>query len=285
MGLFGFGKKKEAGKGTKKEAIKECGMKENEDQSEVIPESELLTGMAEQLGYPYRPLPMNLTPEQLMEVYKEALERGKKEGFTPVLIPEDDILEEYFGILKDEEEYSVKTALEQIGDNGREILKERLKELIESEEELEALEGEFPVEPAGREADEELTSHSEFISLFEPGGEKMLPAILVEVPTGNPWEVAAYVPFGGWNECPAPEEMAAICKYWYEKYAAVPAVITHDTLEMLLPESVKREEAMELAKEHYSFCNDRVDQCTSTGTLGEVADSLWRSRVWYFWWD
>ena len=109
--------------------------------------------------------------------------------------------------------------------------------------------------------------------------------VLLEVPTDKPWEVVVYVPFGGWNECPAPDDMAAICKYWYEKYMAVPAVITHDTLEFILPEPISKDEAMEVAQEHYAFCNDRLDQCTQSGTLGEVADSLWQSKVWFFWWD
>lgn len=39
------------------------------------------------------------------------------------------------------------------------------------------------------------------------------------------------------------------------------------------------------AKEHWAFCPDRVDQCTVTGTLGEVADCLRKSSVWYFCWD
>ncbi len=28
----------------------------------------------------------------------------------------------------------------------------------------------------------------------------------------------------GWNECPDPVDMIAVCKYWYEKFGAVPAV-------------------------------------------------------------
>lgn len=272
MGLFGFGKKKEE---IKEDRTKKENKKENEKEIVDVSMSELLTGMAEKLGYPYQILSANLTPSQLMEVYKEALKRGEKEGFTPVLVPEDDILEEYFEILRDEEEYSVGSVLKNIGDNGKEILEKRLKELMEPEE----LDEEFIGELVGGKADDE------FVSLFELGGEDMMPTLLVEVPTKNPWEVVAYVPFGGWNECPDPEEMATICKYWHEKYTAIPAAITHDTLEFFLPDPVKKTEVMELAKEHYAFCNDRVDQCTDTGTFGEVADSLWQSHVWYFWWD
>ena len=38
---------------------------------------------------------------------------------------------------------------------------------------------------------------------------------------------------GGYNECPFPAEQVAVAKYWYEKYGAVPAVITHETIVFL----------------------------------------------------
>ena len=54
-----------------------------------------------------------------------------------------------------------------------------------------------------------------------------------------------YVPFGNWNDCPDTETLMVVCKYWYEKYGAVPAVITSDQLECYVKtpvgmESVKR---------------------------------------------
>lgn len=89
---------------------------------------------------------------------------------------------------------------------------------------------------------------------------------------------------GGWNECPAAEDMMAVCRYWYETYNAMPAVITHDTLEFVVAKTVEtEEEAWKLAKEHFAFCPDRVDQGTASGTLGEVADCIRKSKIWYFW--
>ena len=79
--------------------------------------------------------------------------------------------------------------------------------------------------------------------------------------------------------------MISVCKYWYEKYGAIPVTISHDTLEFSVPECIKEDEAIELAKEHYAFTPDRVDQCTRSGSLKEVAESLKVSKFWYFWWD
>lgn len=98
----------------------------------------------------------------------------------------------------------------------------------------------------------------------------------------NPWEIFAYLPFGGWNSCPGTEELMAVARYWFEQYGAAPAALTHDELEFLLPAPVPQERAMELAAEQYAFCPD-LDQ-DGMGP-GQLARSLPRSRAWYFWWD
>ncbi len=106
--------------------------------------------------------------------------------------------------------------------------------------------------------------------------------ILAYIPTTKPFEVFAWVPFGGWNECPSAEDMISISRYWYLKHNAIPAVISHDTLEFLCaPLDIKS--AMETAVEHYAVCPDNVDQ--GIGTVAALADSLTKSTVWWFWWD
>ena len=80
------------------------------------------------------------------------------------------------------------------------------------------------------------------------------PLILAKIPVKNSWEIFAYLPFGGWNECPNTPELMAVAKYWFEKYGAVPAAMSHDELEFLLPTPVSQEQAMENAAEQYGFC-------------------------------
>ena len=109
--------------------------------------------------------------------------------------------------------------------------------------------------------------------------------LLLEIPVKHPFEIIGYLPMGGWNECPAPEEMIAVCKYWYEKYKAVPAVFTHDVMEFYAPYQLNHVDSIEAAKEHYAFCPDRIDQGTRTYKVSELAAGLEQSDVWYFWWD
>ena len=111
------------------------------------------------------------------------------------------------------------------------------------------------------------------------------PLILAKIPVKNPWEIFAYLPFGNWNDCPDTPQLMAAAKYWFEQHGAVPAAMSHDELEFLLPAPVPKEKAMEVALEQYGFCPDIVDQEPEDATVGALADVLWQSIVWYFWWD
>ena len=107
---------------------------------------------------------------------------------------------------------------------------------------------------------------------------------LVKVPTKNPYEVLGYFGMGGYNDCPLPAEQVAVAKYWYEKYGAVPAVITYDEIEFYVENPIQTlEEAKKLAVEHYAFCYDIVEQCY--GTFERLVDGLYKNIQWYFWWD
>ncbi|MCI8428484.1 MAG: DUF4253 domain-containing protein [Lachnospira sp.] len=212
--------------------------------------------------------------EEVLKAYCEALERGKKEGFTPVILADDEDLNLWFDNVQD---YSKEEELAKELGNGKEILEERFKEYTEdiSEDWINEVSNEnWADEFDGDGSINEFT----FLDVKE--------IVLFEVPTKNPWEVIAWFPMGGWNECPWVDDMMAISHYWYEKYHAFPAVITRDVLQYFVENPVDNEkEALELAKEHYAFCTDRLDQGTASGTINEVADSLIDSKVWFFWWD
>ena len=231
-----------------------------------------------QLGYPYQIFSTESTYEEVMDAYEKAVLQGQLEGYTPVLVPADTVLEEYFGILKDDG-YVLEDILKTELESGEELLKKRFKEYTDDEADgfdMEEFIGEFDGGPM------EVDSYTAFQDYRTRG---ITETILFKVPTTKPWELAAYVPFGGWNECPGVEEMMAICKYWFEKYGAVPVTISHDVMEMRIPELVPEKDSMEVAKEHFAFTPDRVFQCTETGTLAEVAACIAASKIWYFWWD
>lgn len=242
--------------------------------------SETARSMVEKLGYPYKIYAEKTPYDEIVKEYKDAFERGKKENFTPVMVPVDNCLEEYFGIMQDDG-YSVENVLNSEIKSGKQILDERFAEYSGDNEE----DFEMDMEEFIGEYDGEPEAMNVFTSLCDYSTGETLEIIIFQVPTTKPWEIVAYVPFGGWNECPNPDEMVSICKYWYEEYGAIPAVITHDVMEMTVPAPISEDKALEVAKEHYAFTPDRVDQCTETGTLSEVAASISVSDLWFFWWD
>ena len=60
--------------------------------------------------------------------------------------------------------------------------------------------------------------------------------------------------------------------------------LTHDVLEMRVARPpADREGALDLARQHYLYCPDLVDQ--GTPTLDGLGAALLGSPVWSFWWD
>lgn len=208
----------------------------------------------------------------IMDAYRQARDRGEKEGFVPMLVVVDELLLECFAICgegKTPAQLRQELLAAPLG-SGKEFLKKWRQDWIE---ELE--------EDADEEDEDQDTDR--FLSCWGYSGKSTVPLILTELPVRRPWEVFAYLPFGGWNECPCNEEHMAVAKYWFEEYGAVPAVMTHDVLEYDLPAPVPPEKVKELAAEQVAYCSDVVLQ--GVGTVGRLADILAQSNHWYFWWD
>ena len=91
---------------------------------------------------------------------------------------------------------------------------------------------------------------------------------------------------GGFNDCPEPAVQTAVARYWWQRYRAVPFVLSSDTVEFMVgapPTSV--EDACDLALEQYIFCPDLVEQCMPDGDVNTLAAYLYNNSNWYFWWD
>jgi len=216
------------------------------------------------------------TGADALPAYREARRRAKKEGFLPMLVAAEDatLLECLEMNLEDSgktaEEYRRETLAAPVEDGAS-----YFASLLAARKEEAADDGfDWLGDVLGEQADGEAMD--DFYGMEEP-------MLLAEIPVKNPWEVFAYLPFGGWNECPDTPDLMAAAKYWYEKYGAVPAVMTHDVLQFDLPAPVSPEQAMDLALEQYAWCPDIVDQ--GCQTVGALADGLAQSTVWFFWWD
>lgn len=237
--------------------------------------------IAESLQCTYTIFEKGTDPDTLEQAYMRALEKGKGAGFYPAVLLLDDCVQEWLDIVH-KDGYDRAEVIAGCGENGKEILDERFRQYMEdlTEDFGEEALADFIGEESAGDGLHHFIGYRSFAD-----GSLEADALLLEIPVKAPWEVVGYLPMGGWNECPAPEEMIAVCRYWYERYKAVPAVFTHDVMEFYAPLGLNGADAIEAAKEHYAFCADRVDQGTRTGKISELAAGLSDSTVWYFWWD
>lgn len=255
--------------------------------------------------------PRSATNKDLMTKYGEALKKWRKGGDAfPVIIVVDATLTEWLTDIISESKTpkqlreeilakasSYRVAIDTEGKTKEQIREEArsnacadgkllISEMLEMRREEIELDDEenylnFTEEDVLNESCE---GHAvrKFIGFRDYKDNSVTETILAYIPTTKPFEVFAWVPFGGWNECPYAEDMIHISRYWYLKHNAVPAVISHDTLEFLC-DPLEIQGAMETAVEHFAVCPDNVYQ--GTGTVAALADSLTKSTVWWFWWD
>lgn len=238
---------------------------------------DLTKQIAESFGCGYQVFEKGSDPELVYQAYLAAFAAGKEDGYYPAVICLNEYVREWL-LSGEEEGCSREQLLAGCGNNGREILEERYQEYTGYIEDG-GMDDFIGAETQGDYV-QEFCSYCSFLD-----GMLEEDTLLLKIPVKNPWELIAYLPMGGWNDCPAPEEMMEICKYWYEKYKAVPAAFTHDVMEFYAPQRLNGVDSLEAAKEHYAFCADRVDQGTNTYKLSELAAGLEKSDVWYFWWD
>ena len=257
--------------------------------------SNLAEAMMEYLDCECTYFPSMTDDDPIMSAYNYAKRESVKEGFVPVLIKADDeILWECLIMNSDpdsdgQDDYAFdpekvaeyrKKMLSAPVENSKAVLEEMIGQRKEE------------AEDDDMDWDEEILGEMEggydnrrFSSYWNSDNNMTYPLILAKIPVKNPWEIFAYLPFGGWNECPDTPELMAVAKYWFEQHGAVPAAMSHDELEFLLPAPVPEEKAMDAAVELYGFCPDVIDQGPEDATVGALADVLRQSTVWYFWWD
>jgi hypothetical protein len=151
-------------------------------------------------------------------------------------------------------------------------------------EQLLAQEKAFRGIPRGTWPSGDRAAH-EFSIPFDMSSHKPLRRVYIGlVPTDIDWQVPAFLKFGGFNRCPEPSEHVALLRHWEELYDAELVGMTRSVIEMSVARPpTTRKEALELAKQHYLYCPDTVDQ--GTKTLDALAATLLGGTVWSFWWD
>ena len=255
----------------------------------------VLKGITEFLDCPYQYFDPMDDDDPIMEAFQERIEAGKQNGFVPMIICEDEVLWECLLMNADPSSEYIRgsqhavCSKEAVAAYRQRWLEEEVKDgetqlqewISIRKEEAEDDDIDWDEELVGEISLQEIQKQSQYVSYWNYQTKQTIPLLIVELPVQYPWEVFAWLPFGGWNDCPNTQDLMAVAKYWYQKHGAIPAVMTHDTLEYRLDQPVKEEAALSLAVEHYAYCPDVVND----EVLGSLAGNLTVSNYWYFWWD
>ena len=257
--------------------------------------------------------PLNTEDNDIICGYLESLQRSKEEHFIPIIVDISDNLldavimntvvdsdddsesimdlgirenkkrDEFFknGIIDFEtseviERYR-KNMISKDFSGGEELL----NEMIENNREYF---GGYELEKDELEVEDDPTADVDDLD-FEEDIECHGDILIAEIPIENPWEIFAYIPFGGWNDCPSNEDIMAISKYWFEKYGAIPFVISNNTLEYIVENPVDDEDKIRFTEEFYAFCPDSVDKYMENFNIEKLAKKIYGNKIWYFKWN
>lgn len=229
--------------------------------------------------------------DPIMCAYEHARKNAAHEGFVPMLIAVDETLWECLMLNSDpahegDDDHAFdpdavaayrQSQLAAPLPDGRMVLEDGLAER-RAEAEDDSMD--WDTEVVG--SMESGFNNHRFSGYWNSSTDMTHPVILARIPVRHPWEVFAHLPFGNWNDCPDTPQLMAVARYWFEKFGAAPAVMTHDELDFALPKPIGREHAVQTALEQYAFCPD-MDQ--NHESVGALADTLRQSKIWYFWWD
>ena len=270
--------------------------------------------------YPHERIPMGTAATDAMARYDELAKLGRAEGFVPFFLNlndtvlesmviavslEHDIIDDVETLTPEQvsaytravlqryrtarggasaEEYgsaAIAQQLRRVADDGEETSEDdpddfNLNELVDEFMSSDFLPDEEPEDGAPT-----LSA----LLCYELQDEEQGEMLLLQIPTDDPADIPAYLPFGGWNDCPNAETQLAFTHYWREKYGAIPAALDNaDCLEFLVERPVTDPlEAKKVAVEQFAFCSDLPFQVFED--FEQLTEFIHQSRQWYFWWD
>ena len=236
------------------------------------------------LGYEYEYFEFTMG-EDIYARYEALAAQGRGEGFTPLIIIPTDTLAETFDIEFLDEIYGTGTTPQAFAAWREQAIAAAAQAdagafFRTEQERLERVYGKSLMPALGSFVPAQPDQNKPLSGSIRPEEE----AVIVKFPTGNPWELAIWVPMGGFNDCPEPLDMAVAFRHWQEQYGAVPVVLQgHDGWELELTRPPQSNDACEvLAREHLIFC---FDLAGFSDSIRAYASTLRGTTTWGFWWD
>jgi len=248
--------------------------------------------------------------DQCLSVFKKLHKLASATSYLPVILG----AEGECGYCSPAEAVKILEAAEQI-DGQQWILdqrdpqkriekrKERISELRESLEENPALQTTLEIEERMLKLEEDAVAdgsspeepqmdwpekeHSGFHGIrlrIEAADQEDDGICIALVPAHHPWQIPAFLDFGGWNSCPNQEVHCAVLKHWSESFGAELVMMESDTLQLLVSRPpATREEAWQLALDQNTYAE--FEQLGALAMVSTLASALLNSENWFFWWD
>ena len=136
----------------------------------------------DKVGCPYQVFFSDTEHSKVIEEYERQLERGKRQGFVPVLVPSDNYLDEWLDVMK-EDGYSKEELLSSEVLDGEEILNKRYQDYMSNYEE------DIFEHEEWNEQIEEGAYNNCLSSFIEYNSDKIKETILFKIPVTYPWQV------------------------------------------------------------------------------------------------
>ncbi len=212
---------------------------------------------------------MDVSEENYVELYQEAYEEGLELGYTPILVEVSETLEESVGFSK--EEYGSYQKMHKA------LKKEAAKLKMEDYFEQEASKDTYF--DLWVKSDSRVNSYEAYteITLLSDS------IYLVKMDTKNPYDVFAYIPMGGYNDCLSNPQLIATFQLWYEQFGIVPVSIGYDNVQVTFSKELDKKQREQFGKQLY-FVNKAILDF-GYETLEDVMKGVEHSACWMLWWD
>ena len=247
---------------------------------------------------------INCNEDALTKLYLEHYHKGKKEGYTPIIMGRDMELQEwywhYFDVPMRPENYPLLVQNIKKKANSKpfsywyhEIYEKYFLDLQEGDDE--EYERNLIEEILRRPSDNQYASLTEPLGIVPLRIKQYIPSsewtyekqcwidnsdVLALIPTTKSWEILAWLPIGGFNWCPTPEYQVAFAKHMNEAYRAEVMSVCTVQIEFYLENPLVEKEQVISAAHDLTVMDDDWYQDT------EICPAQVYGKQWLpLWWD
>ena len=233
--------------------------KQTKEYREITSDSDkLLADFKDFMDCPCTMLSAEADGEDMMKIFMQTLERGRKEGFWPLLIYVR--TENLSGMvaqmkIKNEDRNDLRAYRKKMLNyplpDARKLFDRWLNECISANKDSSK---DWQKEIIGEPTEVELGTTFLIDNSFDGR------LLLAEVPVKEPWQLLTWCPCEVLNPPISATQNTAVAKYLYEHYKVIPAFIDYQLIDFIPLEPIPGNEIEQLTLDLFSYCPDWIYQ-------------------------